>query len=330
MKARCQALFVVLAVLLAAAVGWQENGRRGRQPSRPATSTCEVNVSEKVPKRGKAGKDTAAKAKKPRLRLGPEFRQSAVISEESAQQITKLNAEAEASGALVVDLPTVLVDVGNGEQIRVPESYCHDLVGRLDLLAQGFMDHARRYANDEAAAVGHILTAVHKAIDQNDLAALNAEGGPHTWARKYIRPGKGFLRGAYLPIEDTRGRLLKDGVDSILGGFRVLSEALEFFLRRTRAADADLSVAAVPIARCMASNFPGLSSLSSEPDFQKRFNAVGQRITGRLSVLGRKWRAAPEQNAARDIARDLLETEFKLSGKDDEETRKAFLALDTH
>jgi hypothetical protein len=48
MNARCQALFAALAVALAAAVGWQENGRRGRQPSRPATSTVEVNVSENV------------------------------------------------------------------------------------------------------------------------------------------------------------------------------------------------------------------------------------------------------------------------------------------
>lgn len=56
MSARCQALFVVLAVALSAAVGWQENGRRGVAPSRPATSTVEVNVSEKVPKRGKASK----------------------------------------------------------------------------------------------------------------------------------------------------------------------------------------------------------------------------------------------------------------------------------
>ncbi|WP_437992214.1 hypothetical protein [Sorangium sp. So ce145] len=328
MKARCQALFVVLAVALAAAVGWQEDGRRGVAPSRPATSTVEVNVSEKVSKRSTAGKGTS-KVKKPRLRLGPESRHSDG-SEESARQITKLHAEAEASGELVVDLPTVLVDVGNGEQIRVPESYCHDLVGRLDLLAQGFMEHARRHANGDAAAVGHILTAIHRAIEQDDLAALNAEGGPHTWARKYIRPGEGFLRGPWLPIEDTTGRLLKGGVNSIVGGFRILAEALAFFLRRTRAADADLSVAAAPIARCMASNFPALPSLSSEPDFQKRIKTIGQRIAGRLSVLGRKWSAAPEENAAQDIARDLLETEFKLSGKDDEETRKAFLFLDTH
>lgn len=56
MSARCQALFVVLALLIAAAVGWQENGRRGRQPSRPATGTSEVPVGEKVPKRGEASK----------------------------------------------------------------------------------------------------------------------------------------------------------------------------------------------------------------------------------------------------------------------------------
>lgn len=55
--ARGQAVTVVLALLLAAAVGWQENGRRGRQPSRPATRTSEVHVGEKVSKRGDAGKD---------------------------------------------------------------------------------------------------------------------------------------------------------------------------------------------------------------------------------------------------------------------------------
>jgi hypothetical protein len=57
MKARCQALFVVLAVLLAAAVGWEEIGRRGRQPSRPATRTSEVHVGEKVSKPSETDKD---------------------------------------------------------------------------------------------------------------------------------------------------------------------------------------------------------------------------------------------------------------------------------
>ncbi|WP_441289470.1 hypothetical protein ACSRUE_01520 [Sorangium sp. KYC3313] len=47
---------VVVALPLAAAVAWQVKGRRGRQPSRPATRTSEVHVVSRIRANVKAGK----------------------------------------------------------------------------------------------------------------------------------------------------------------------------------------------------------------------------------------------------------------------------------
>lgn len=64
MRASTRVLLVVLAVLLGAAQGWKEEGRRGVAPARPSTLTCEVNVGEKV--RDDEGKGNGAA----RLRSG--------------------------------------------------------------------------------------------------------------------------------------------------------------------------------------------------------------------------------------------------------------------
>ncbi|WP_437894256.1 hypothetical protein [Sorangium sp. So ce124] len=332
MKARCQALLAALAVLLAAAVGWQENGRRGRQPSRPATSTVEVNVSEKVPKQGKPSKSTDRSKRsgpKPRARLGPELEPR--DKDEAAALTVQLRQQARDAGYLVADLPKHVVDLGEGQSSVIQFRFRHSMVQQLEELAGRFIDHARQHANDESAAIGHILTAVHQAIERSDLSALNAEGGPHTWARKYIRPDEGFIAGGYLPIDDELGRLRKPMAENISGGFRHLTEILTFAVKACREHDSYLDAFTDVVAASMAHNFPALQSLSEEPDMQKRCKSIEGRIERQLRSLGERWRAVEDpESAAQEIARALLELEFKVSGKGDEELRKAFAFLDTH
>ncbi|WP_438014895.1 hypothetical protein WMF18_28910 [Sorangium sp. So ce315] len=322
----------MLAVLLAAAQGCKEEGRRGLAPSRPATSTVEVNVSEKVPKRGKAGKGTDRSERsspKPRPRLGPELEPS--DKRAAAELMVQLRREARDSGHLIAHLPKHVIDLGEGQSSVIPFRFRHSMVQQLEELAGRFIDHARQHANDEAAAIGHILTAVHQAVERNDLSALNAEGGPHTWARRYIRPDEGFVGGGYLPIEDKTGRLLKGGTQSIVGGFRHLTEVLTFAIKSCREHDSYLDAFTEIVAASMAHNFPSLPSLSGEPDKQKRCRSIEGRIERQLRSLGEKWRAVEDpESAAQEIARALIEVEFRVSGKGDEEIRKAFAFLDTH
>jgi hypothetical protein len=329
MKASVHVLVVVLAVLLAGAVGCtHENGRRGWAPSRPQTMTCEVTVDEKLPKRGKADKSTP----KPRKRLGPEIEPA--DRDEASRLRVELLAAAKASGELIVDLPAHVTDMGDGKSITIPWRQTHPLVDRLESLAREFIEHARQYTNDEAAAVGHILVAVHQAIERNDIDALNeAEKGPHTWARKYIRPGEGHVHGAYLPLEDTRGRLLSGGLESIVGGFRLLSSTLQTALEVMRAdclpplgpdGPSANEFVLEAVAESMAANFPGIRSLNVERDHRKRIKDIMNRIRVPLRAQDERRKAEPVETAAADIAQELLEAELRLSGKSKEDIRRAF------
>ncbi|WP_437301190.1 hypothetical protein [Sorangium sp. So ce426] len=226
-------------------------------------------------------------------------------------------------------LPNHVVE-RDSEAPVLPFRWVHPAVDQLRELAGTLIEHARQHANDEAVAVGHILMAVSQAIERNDLSALNAEGGPHTWARRYIRPDDNFIGGGYIPIEDRNGRLLKGGVQSITGGFRHLTKTLTFAITYCREHGSCLDTFTQIVALSMGHNFPSLVSLSGEPDMLKRCQTIEGRIKNQLKKLGEKWAVEIPESAAQEIARALLEVEFKLSGKDNEALRKAFTFLDTH
>src|SRR5262249_23697679 len=151
--------------------------------------------------------------------------------------------------------------------------------------------------------------------------------GPHTWARRYIRPNpEGFLGGGYLPIEDARGAL-RD-INALSGGVYILEKAIRYAIEAARDTGNTLDAAAEFISVPMAMNFPGLSSLSEEPDLLVRQTRIIERITKRLRSLEQSTRLQRPEDAARDIARELLEDECKRSGKTDDEIRRAFKFLD--
>lgn len=286
-------------------------------------------MKEKRSAKERGNTNSMARGKRVRRRLGPDVYPT--DRRERARMALALHREAEASGDLVVDMPTRIV-LGDpaidpamaGQEIaRVPERWVHRNVGQLDLLARLFIVHAHQHANAESAAVGHILTAVHAAIMDGNLDALNAPGGPHTWARRYLRDSS---RNLPLPVETSSGKVLD--MDQVSGGFRVLAEAIEWGLNATRAAGIDLDEPGVVenAANIMIHHFPSLSSLTfpDEPDWLKQIATVTGRIATPLREFGRRRRTEPAATAAADIAQELLETEFRLSGKSAEDVRRAF------
>lgn len=175
--------------------------------------------------------------------------------------------EAAQTGELYVNLPTRVLRLPDGDEIRLPERYEHPLMGRLRELATDFVEHAKANANDEAAAIGHVLSATMMAIDADDLGALNAENGPHRWARRYLSRDEDkkapHLRslpvrtGRALPaIEDPKKRVLS--LRQLSGGFAIVERLVALlFGTDSRAGGEDLDA----IADCMRDNLPSLSSL---------------------------------------------------------------------
>jgi hypothetical protein len=219
--------------------------------------------------------------------------------------------------------PAVLAAMEAGEEIdRVPETWAHPMVGKLHHLARLFVVHAREHTNAEAAAVGHILTAVERAIMAGDLDALNGQNGPHTWARGYL----GEHGGLPIRIEDAKGRVVD--MDDIIGGFHLLRDWIRFAIEETRAANLDLDWPPFveEIGDIMLQHFPSVPSLQfpNEPDWLKQITAVTERIGPQLRVLGRKHRAQAPETLAPDIAEELLTEELKLSNRSASDIARAF------
>jgi hypothetical protein len=272
------------------------------------------------------------KRRKPRFRLGPQRLPEDRHAEEEI--MVALRHEAERLGELVVDLPplpaTRFTDPETGQEVGLDNgpdhtSWVHPTVSQLGLLAREFLDVALEHANGEAAAVGHIVRALYRAIDQNDLDALNAPQGPHTWARRYLRETGGSM----LPVEDSRGRLLE--MSQLSGGFRRLAQLIQWSIEMTR--PRAMALDSYPflgrIAWMMASWFPSVPSLAGPDPARdekawRRIDEVAARISNVLRLRGEERRHEPPESLAPDIAEELLQNELRLSGKTTEEIRAAF------
>jgi hypothetical protein len=279
------------------------------------------------------------KGKRQRRRLGPD-----AYPDDPAERVAmqlELGRQAEASGDLVVDMPATVVRAfwspwhdaaseesadGAAQPVEAPvhrqeNRWCRPEVDQLGELSQWFVAHAREHEHAEAAAVGHILAAVHAAILNDDLDTLNAAGGPHTWARRDLRDNHGEIP---LAIEDANHRLMN--MDNISGGFRMLADVLVWGLKATRAENLELDQPAVveKVAAVMFKQFPSLPSLFfAEELSREQFRTETKRIARQLRAAGLVDQQQPLERRARDIAQGLLETEFRASGKSDD-IRRAF------
>jgi hypothetical protein len=334
--------------------------------------TREVPMGNKIPGNGKGHKVAVATAGKVKRRHeGPdtivERVQVAILHRESGgmevkyasddkgkertELNRKLNAQAEANeiGDLVVELPEVVTQLSDGQELRSRKRWMRQELWKVMRLAEAFIDVARTHQNEEAAAVGHILGAVFLAVRDDDPAALKE---PEAWARKRLRPTEEDLaRGAavsplYLPIETHDGKPL-DIQSQISGGFHLLAAVIKTAIDKTRGKGHTLDRESRTIATSMAYNFPSLSSLSvAEPEEARgkrvveiagelctvveaegvllRIEQIEKRIKKPLRKQGEDRRAHPAEMAAEEIADKLLRAEFERSGKSAAEIRAAF------
>jgi len=238
---------------------------------------------------------------------GPEY--------EAALRRRAVREAAAASGELVVDLPVrVLLTSEGGEPIRLAERYEHPLVRRLAALSCDFLDFAKEHLNDEAAAIGEILSAVACTVEQRDLGAT---GEPHAWARKHLaRMSTGdalvdptgqeipLNSGRSLPFaQDAMGR--RASTAQLSGGFAIVERLVGVFFGRGQSVEnwspADLDM----IADCMRGNLPALKSLRDDEAI------VRARIRGALAVLVPKHAGDPR--TAELVAEALVSGECELS-----------------
>lgn len=287
------------------------------------------------------GKGTS-KGKRARLRLGPEQIERTVVdgkwSEpkplagpdlERAKEAYERHRQAEASGELYVDLPTQVLHLPTGNTVTVPEHFEHPLMTRLRELAVDFIAHAKEYTNDEAAAVGQILSATAAAIRWDDLAALN-EGNtnPHAWARKYLARFEGgdavrTADGQRIPIrvghampflqESKTGRRLN--MAQISGGFVILERLIGAMFAADRRVE-PLSAAELT-HKCMRDNLPALKSLrDEESSVRARIHTMLEQLVSKHSKDLRDSDNEKRARAVEYVVEALVEVECVRSGID--------------
>jgi hypothetical protein len=197
-----------------------------------------------------------------------------------------------------------------------PESnYVHPLVSQLKSLAVDYIEFAGLNKNMEAAAVGHILSAVLEAIDNNDLAALNAKHGPHAWARASLRQRGVSRPGRYLPIENKNNQLL-DSMDRLNAVFGILANIVERAILGSRATGNPLDAYACYVTTVLARGFPSLSILPLD-DVQKLLRSKAERFPSHDA-----------RNLGKDIASELLEGQLRHLKRSPREIRRALKFLD--
>jgi hypothetical protein len=265
-------------------------------------------------------------AKRSRLKLGPDTIERTVVDKswreperdlkrktgpdvDRAKESTALWEQARASGELYVDLPAKVLHMPDGETITIPGHFGHPLMTRLSRLAVDFIAQAKEHVNDEAAAVGHLLSAIALAIRENDLGVLNeGDGNPHAWARRYLasRSGDGIpiRSGVSMPfLQDNKGRRLN--VAQLSGGFVIVEELIAMMFGTDHRID-DLDM----VADCMRDNLPSLVSLRDD------VTAVRARVCAELERLASKHerdlrsrRADVRRRAIESVTEALIEAE---------------------
>lgn len=262
-----------------------------------------------------------------RHRVGPEGIRSDDPEAVERWALARLTAstEAEASGELVVDLPAIVEQTSDGNELRIQtRPALHPLMADLKRLTREFYDLAIQHANQDAVPVMHILHAVCDAVEKGDHAALRE---PDKWARDRLRPPRGSAgRFGFLPLEDAMGRPLD--ISRLSGGFYMLANLIQVEIEKFRANTVTLEGMATQIAACMVHNFPSIPSLSRDPDVFERQAQIVVRVREALLAVSETLSGEHSESLGQTIAERLLREEFKLSGKSRSETRNAFKFLD--
>jgi len=301
-------------------------GQVAQQPKKQPSAVASARKTRTARERLRLGPPTNEKTVPRQPRWDPTARR-----QPGEVDLGPLVDEAAKTGELYVNLPTRVLRLPDGGEIRVPERYEHPLMGRLRDLATDFVEHAKANANDEAVAIGHILSATLMAIDGDDLGALNEENGPHRWARRYISRDddsrEPSLRsipvrtGHSLPgIEDPKRRVLS--LRQLSGGFAIVERLVALlFGIESRAGGEDLDA----IADCMRDNLPSLSSLREDEATVRARVRAGLEVA--ISKNERDIRSHDEgvrRRAIESVVEALVVTECRRSKVD---PRKALAFL---
>ncbi|WP_438032499.1 hypothetical protein [Sorangium sp. So ce204] len=275
--------------------------------------------------RSKAGGHGNGEVK--RFRVGPEEIRSDDPEEVETWAHARLTAstDAEAAGELVADLPAIVGQTPDGNELRIQaRPALHPAMVDLKRLTREFYELAIQHANPDAVPVMHILHAVCDAVEKGDYAALRA---PDKWARDRLRPPPGSAgRFGFLPLEDSMRRPLD--IAQLSGGFHMLASLIRVEIEKFRANTATLEGMATQITACMAHNFPSIPSLSRDPDVFKRQGQIGVRVREALLAVSETLSGERSESLGQTIAERLLRKELELSGKSRSEIRKAFKFLD--
>ena len=224
---------------------------------------------------------------------------------------------------VVLDDSELIVDVGNGQTVRIPsqEAVDKDLSALTDL-AHRLVERARLTRAPWLVSMAHILGAVASALHAGDLDALDV---PHRWARKRMKAGGSYLTTAsgesvqatlssfYVPVADSENRVIANPLPP---GYDLLRGVLAPLLRASRAAGRSLSDATEVVVSSMRTAFPGLASLNDPAlDYEAATEQLFQRVAPQLVALSKRYESATAEDAADTIAEELVRIELLLSGR---------------